>query len=96
MEGDGAEEGWKKGWVLVSAWLGLGRGQEQGPKVHSVSSGVNSLPCGTGWPHSREASGPQDRCSVARDFSPWPGTRPGALQTFISVVQKTPATLLLS
>jgi hypothetical protein len=81
---------------VVSAWPGLERGQEQGPRVHCVSSGVSFFPCGAGWPHSREASGPHDRNSVACDFSVWPGTRPGALEAFISVVQNMPATLPLS
>lgn len=85
-----------EGMGLVSAQLGLVRGQEQGPRVHCVSSGVNSLPCGASWPYSREASGPQDQNSVACNFSPWPGTRPVELQASISMIQKMPATLPLS
>lgn len=32
--GDGGMEGWSTGWVEVCAWPGLGRGQEQGSRLH--------------------------------------------------------------
>lgn len=65
-----------------------GRGQERGFR-----------PCWCQLPslwYSRKISGLRDHNSIACDFSLWPGTRPMALQIFISLVQKMSTTLFLS
>lgn len=83
---------WRKGWVEVSPWPGAG----EGTGARLQPAGVSSLHCGADLPHSRETSGPENQNSAGCNFRLWPGTRPMALQAFISLVQKMPATLSLS